>query len=161
MFNFKIYYKADNGKSQSKSEKGAEKSALPLRISPFFAGEDGFKEPEKASMLLFSSVMIVFPLCIDERKGNQTRQCFRCKGCKPDAVHAEQCRQNQDACRLKEKRSGERDYGGDEPVIQCGKEAGGEDIQPCQQEGEREDGERMSGQRAKLCVIADEELRQR
>ncbi len=125
MFNFKIYYKADNGKSQSKSEKGAEKSALPLRISPFFAGEDGFKEPEKASMLLFSSVMIVFPLCIDERKGNQTRQCFRCNRCKPDAVHAEQCRQNQDACRLEEKRSGERNHGGDESVVQCGKEAGG------------------------------------
>ena len=146
----------------NQNQKKERKSLLcPFESVPFFAGEDGFKEPEKASMLLFSSVMIVFPLCIDERKGNQTRQRFRCNRCKPDAVHAEQCRQNQDACRLEEKRSGERNHGGDESVVQCGEKAGGEDIQPCQQEGEREDGERMSGQRAKLCVIADEELRQR
>ena len=143
----------------NQNQKKERRSQLcPFESAP--CRKNRFKEPEKASMLLFSSVMIVFPLCIHECKGNQTRQCFRCNRCKPDAVHAEQCRQNQDACRLEEKRSGERDYGGDESVIQCGEKAGGEDIQPCQQEGEREDGERMSGQRTKLCVIADEELRQ-
>ena len=81
----------------NQNQKKERRSLLcPFESAP--CRKNRFKEPEKASMLLFSSVMIVFPLCIYERKGNQTRQCFRRNRCKPDAVHAEQRRQNQDAC---------------------------------------------------------------
>lgn len=57
-------------KVNQKQKKERRSLLCSFESVPFFAGEDGFKEPEKASMLLFSSVMIVFPLCIDERKGN-------------------------------------------------------------------------------------------
>ena len=105
--------------------------------------------------------MVFIPLQVQEHERDEEGKYLRHGDGPPDTVHIQQQGKNEDGGGLEYQRAQEGNGGGDRAVVQCGEEAGDEDVEAGQQEGPGEQAESMGCQLKKPGVVAYEEAGQR
>lgn len=103
--------------------------------------------------------MEFFPSEKEERSRDEQGERFGDGDGKPDAVDAEYFRQEQYRGDLNGERAQERNERAGRAVVESRKERRAEDVEAADKERQRIDAQRVRGDIAQLCIVADEKMR--